>query len=182
MSAPTMTPLKVVAPGEIARILLLVICIGLLLTGSLWILLPFLFALAWATMIVIATWPILLKVQQAAGGRRWVGVVVMTILALATFVGPLLAAVSTMFDAATNSPAVLRDLVARGLGPPPAWVANLPVVGARWGTRATPSWRRRSNCSAPKATRSCACWRAWSTRASARPKVPRNAPKCPRGR
>jgi predicted PurR-regulated permease PerM len=131
MSAPTMTPLKVVAPGEISRIMLLVICIGLLLTGSLWILLPFLFALAWATMIVIATWPILLKVQQAAGGRRWVGVVVMTILALATFVGPLLAAVSTMFDAATNSPAVLRDLVARGLGPPPAWVANLPVVGAR---------------------------------------------------
>jgi predicted PurR-regulated permease PerM len=126
-----MTPLKVVAPGEVARLMLLVICIGLLLTGSLWILVPFLFALAWATMIVIATWPILLKVQQGAGGRRWVAVVVMTVLALATFVGPLLAAVSTMFDAATNSPAVLRDLVARGLGPPPAWVANLPMVGAR---------------------------------------------------
>ena len=47
-------PLKVVAPGEVARIMLLVICIGLLLTGSLWILLPFLIALAWATMIVIA--------------------------------------------------------------------------------------------------------------------------------
>src|ERR1043165_7937313 len=109
MSAPTMTSLKVVAPGEIARIMLLVICIGLLLTGSLWILAPFLFGLAWATMIVISTWPILLRVQQAAGGRRWVGVVVMTILALVAFVGPLLAAVSTMFDAATNSPAVLRD-------------------------------------------------------------------------
>jgi hypothetical protein len=33
-----MTPLKIVAPGEVARIMLLVICIGLLLTGSLWIL------------------------------------------------------------------------------------------------------------------------------------------------
>jgi hypothetical protein len=78
-----MTPLKIVAPGEVARIMLLVICIGLLLTGSLWILLPFLVALAWATMIVIATWPILLRVQQGAGGRRWVAVVVMTLVALA---------------------------------------------------------------------------------------------------
>ena len=126
-----MQQLKVVAPGEVARIMLLVICIALLLTGSLWILLPFLVALLWATMIVISTWPILLRVQQAAGGRRWVGVVVMTIVALATFVVPLLAAVGTMFDAATQSPAVLRDLVARGLGPPPAWIASLPVVGAR---------------------------------------------------
>jgi predicted PurR-regulated permease PerM len=126
-----MQQLKVVAPGEIARIMLLVITIGLLLTGSLWILLPFLVALAWATMIVISTWPILVKVQHGAGGRRWVAVVVMTIVALLTFVGPLLAAVGTLFDAATRSPAVLHDLVARGLGPPPAWVAKLPVVGQR---------------------------------------------------
>jgi len=126
-----MTLLKVIAPGEITRIMLLVITVGLLLTGSLWILLPFLVAIAWATMIVISTWPILLKVQQAAGGRRWVGVVVMSLVALATFVVPLLTAVSTMFDAAERSPAVLHDLVDRGLGPPPAWVANLPAVGER---------------------------------------------------
>lgn len=126
-----MMQLKVVAPGEVARIMLLVISIGLLLTGSLWILLPFLVAVAWATMIVIATWPILLKVQQSAGGRRWVGVIVMTLVSLATFVVPLLVAVSTLLDAAERSPAVLRDLVDRGLGPPPAWVANLPGVGER---------------------------------------------------
>jgi len=123
--------LKLVAPGEVARIMLLVISIGLLLTGSLWILLPFLVAVAWATMIVIATWPILLKVQQSAGGRRWVAVIVMTLVSLATFVVPLLVAVSTLLDAAERSPAVLRDLVDRGLGPPPAWIANLPGVGER---------------------------------------------------
>jgi predicted PurR-regulated permease PerM len=126
-----MTPLKVIVPGELARIMLLVITIGLLLVSSLWILTPFIGALAWATMIVVSTWPILLKVQQSAGGRRWVAVVVMTIVALATFVVPLLAAVSSMFDAAQRSPAVLRDLIGGGLGPPPDWIAGLPVVGAR---------------------------------------------------
>jgi predicted PurR-regulated permease PerM len=126
-----MTPLKVIVPGELARIMLLVITIGLLLVSSLWILTPFIGALAWATMIVVSTWPILLKVQQSAGGRRWVAVAVMTIVALATFVVPLLAAVSSMFDAAQRSPAVLRDLIGGGLGPPPDWIAGLPVVGAR---------------------------------------------------
>jgi predicted PurR-regulated permease PerM len=129
-----------IAPGEVARILLLVICIALLLVSSLWILLPFLVAVAWATMMVIATWPILLSVQRSAGGRRWVAVVVMTVLALAVFITPLLAAVSSLFDAAERSPAVLRDLIGRGLGPPPDWVASLPVIGGRiaekWATLA----------------------------------------------
>lgn len=126
-----MMQLKLVAPGEVTRIMLLVISVGLLIAGSLWILLPFLGALTWATMIVVATWPILLKVQRTAGGRRWVAVIVMTLVALAMFVVPLLAAVSTLFDAAARSPAVLHDLVDRGLGPPPAWVASLPGVGER---------------------------------------------------
>ena len=38
--------------------------------GSLWILRPFLPAVIWATMIVVATWPFLLRVQSMLGGRR----------------------------------------------------------------------------------------------------------------
>ena len=122
-------------PGDVPRIMLLVIIIGLLLAGSLWTLLPFLGALAWATMIVIATWPILLLVQRRAGGRRPVAVAVMTLLALAMFIAPLLAAVGTLLDAAQRSPAVLSDFVERGLGPPPQWVAQLPAVGERVSDR-----------------------------------------------
>lgn len=66
------------APGDVARIMLLVIIIGLLLAGSFWTLLPFLGGVAWATMIVVATWPILLLVQRKSGGRRGVAVFVMT--------------------------------------------------------------------------------------------------------
>ena len=122
-------------PGDVPRIMLLVIIIGLLLAGSLWTLLPFLGALAWATMIVIATWPILLLVQRRAGGRRPVAVAVMTLLALAMFIAPLLAAVGTLLDAAQRSPAVLSDFVEGGLGPPPQWIAQLPAVGERVSDR-----------------------------------------------
>lgn len=119
------------APSDVPRIMMLVIIIGLLLAGSLWTLVPFLGGLAWATMIVVATWPILLLVERRVGGRRGVAVAIMTLLALAAFIAPLLAAVSTLLDAAARSPAVLRDFAAGGLGPPPAWIVSLPGVGER---------------------------------------------------
>jgi len=118
-------------PGEVARIMLLVIIIGLLLAGSFWTLLPFLGGVAWATMIVVATWPILLLVQRKAGGRRGVAVFVMTLVALAAFIAPLVFAVSTLIDAADRSPALLRGFVEDGLRPPPEWVAKVPAIGER---------------------------------------------------
>src|SRR5215207_5259446 len=123
------------APSDVPRIMLLVTIIGLLLAGSFWTLLPFLGGLAWATMIVVATWPILLLVQRKVGGRRSVAVAIMTLLALAAFIAPLLAAVSTLLDAAARSPALLRDFVEEGLGPPPAWLVRLPGIGERIADR-----------------------------------------------
>jgi multidrug efflux pump subunit AcrA (membrane-fusion protein) len=36
-----------------------------------------------------------------------------------------------LINATTHSPAVLRDFLTRGLGPPPEWVGNIPVIGDR---------------------------------------------------
>ncbi len=55
---------------EIARITLSVLTIGVLILGSLWILRPFLGAVIWATMVVVATWPVLLWLQDKLWGRR----------------------------------------------------------------------------------------------------------------
>jgi predicted PurR-regulated permease PerM len=86
-------------------------------------------------MIVVATWPILLLVHRKTGNRRAIAVLVMTLVALAAFIAPLLAAVSTLIDAADRSPAVLRDFVEGGLGPPPAWLADVPLGGERIAAR-----------------------------------------------
>ena len=48
---------------DITRTTLAVLFIGMLITASFWILRPFLTSIVWATMIVIATWPILLWLQ-----------------------------------------------------------------------------------------------------------------------
>lgn len=124
--------------NDIPRVVLFVLVIAALLVGSLWTLLPFLNALIWAMTIAIATWPMLLRVQQFSGGRRWLAVAIMTVLVLLVFIVPLALAISALIDAARESQDVINDFIAHGLGPPPVWIAKIPVVGsevaAKWQT------------------------------------------------
>jgi predicted PurR-regulated permease PerM len=125
-------------PFDITRIVLFVLVIGILLAGSVLTLLPFLSGMIWATTIAVATWPTLLQVQRLAWGRRWVAVLFMILLVLLVFVVPFALAISALIEAARQSPTVLNDFLTKGLGPPPTWVANIPLVGeslgARWQT------------------------------------------------
>src|SRR5262245_52017964 len=124
--------------SDITRVVLLVLVIGALLAGSAWTLLPFLDGMIWATTIAIATWPALLRMQQLTGGRRPLAVAIMTLLMLLVFIVPFALAIGTLLEAAGRSPEVLNDFLARGLGPPPAWIAKIPVLGEqlaeRWQT------------------------------------------------
>ena len=74
---------------ELGRITLSVLFIGGLIGGSLWILSPFLGAFIWATMIVVATWPMMRRVERMFGGRRTPAVAVMSLGLLAILIVPL---------------------------------------------------------------------------------------------
>jgi predicted PurR-regulated permease PerM len=122
--------------SDITRVVLFVLVIGTLLLGSLWTLLPFLSGMIWATTIAVATWPLLLRLERATGGRRGLAVALMTVIVLLVFIVPFALAVSTVIDAARTSPAVMSDFLTKGLGPPPAWIRDIPAVGVglsdRW--------------------------------------------------
>ena len=63
---------------DLARITFGVLVIGSLLLASLWLLRPFLGPLIWATMLVVASWPLMRRVQGLLWGRRALAVMVMT--------------------------------------------------------------------------------------------------------
>ena len=46
---------------DITRTTLQLLALGVLIAGSFWIVRPFLVAFIWATMIAVATWPLLLS-------------------------------------------------------------------------------------------------------------------------
>lgn len=123
--------MKSTPSGDITRVVLLVLVIGLLLLGTIWTLWPFLAALIWATTITVATWPVLMWLQLKTGGRRSIAVAIMMVLILLALIVPLSLAVNSLVQAAYQSPALIQDFMVRGIGQPPPWTADIPVIGGR---------------------------------------------------
>ncbi|PTR07408.1 putative PurR-regulated permease PerM [Nitrosospira sp. Nsp5] len=128
--------------------LLSVLVISLLIAGSLWVMEPFLPAAIWATMIVVATWPIMIMVQRRLGGRRGPAVAVM-VLAMTVIIGlPLAMAISTIIDNAVNVANLVKNLPNYHLPVPPDWLRGIPLVGERlWN-----EWQAISNAGAASLT------------------------------
>jgi len=105
-----------------------------LMAASLWILRPFLPALIWATMIVVATWPIMLRVEKTLWGRRALAVTVMTVGMLLVFVVPLSLAIGTIVANADEIAGWAGSLSSITLPAPPDWLQGVPLVGRKAAT------------------------------------------------
>jgi predicted PurR-regulated permease PerM len=122
--------------GDLARIVLGVLTIGGLMAATFWILRPFLGAIIWAVMIVVATWSPMLRIQRWAGNRRWVAVTIMSIALLLVLIVPLAAAVGTVVSHVDDIIAWAKGLRDLKLAPP-SWLSSIPLAGERlvrfWG-------------------------------------------------
>lgn len=119
---------------DLTRDTLAVVFLFALIAASVWILLPFLAAVVWATMIVVATWPFMLRLERWLLGKRWLAVTGMTLLLLGIFVLPLslvIAAVAENFRGITAWTTLLANFT---LPPPPDWLGKIPLIGERAAT------------------------------------------------
>ncbi len=119
------------SPRDITRTTLSVLLIGILIVAVFWILHPFLPSLIWATMIVVATWPLMLRVQARLRGKRGLAALVMTAALILVFVIPFWLAVSTIIDNYDKIGALEESFHKSTLPLPPHWVEKLPMVGPR---------------------------------------------------
>ncbi|MBS0320460.1 MAG: AI-2E family transporter YdiK [Proteobacteria bacterium] len=119
------------------RIIVIVLLISLMVGASLWILEPFLPALIWSTMIVVATWPVLLRVQRLVRGRRAIAVTVMTFLILVLMAVPLVLASAQLVQHSDVILAGVNYVTTHNLPPPPAWVGRIPLAGPMLAERWT---------------------------------------------
>jgi predicted PurR-regulated permease PerM len=108
-----------------------VLFIGLLIAGSLWVLAPFIAALIWATTIVVATWPVMQRLERAFGGRRTPAVAVMTLAILAILIVPMVVGLNAIFGLTDEAKALVERLGASAVPAAPAWLAGLPMLGER---------------------------------------------------
>jgi predicted PurR-regulated permease PerM len=116
---------------DLTRIVLSVLFIGVLIGVSLWVLRPFLGAIIWATTIVVATWPILLAVQARLKNSRALAVTVMIFVLLIVLIVPFSLAIGTIVANADAITAWAKTLADFRVPPPPQWLGELPLIGAK---------------------------------------------------
>lgn len=117
--------------SDLTRTTLAIMCILLLIAGSLWVLRPFLAAAIWATMIVVSTWPMLQALQSRLGGRRVLAITLMTFGMMLLLVIPLWLAIDTIVNHAEEFVSLAKRLIESGMPPPPEWLAGLPFFGEK---------------------------------------------------
>jgi len=117
------------AARDLTRTLLATLFIGGLFATSLWVLQPFLAGLIWAVMIVVATWPLLRKLESLLWHKRWLAVTVMTVALLVLLIVPFTAAIATIIGNVDTLSSWAKVLNEYRVPPPPDWVAGLPAIG-----------------------------------------------------
>ena len=122
---------------ELARNTLSILFIVGLIAACASVLRPFVAAFIWATMIVVSTWPLLIRAQRILGGRRGPAVALMTLTLMTIVILPVGLAARALAGHLDDIPALREALSSMRIPQPPDWIGGLPLVGARiasaWG-------------------------------------------------
>ncbi|MGN6369372.1 MAG: AI-2E family transporter YdiK [Phycisphaerae bacterium] len=122
---------KRTAPPEVTRVTLQVLSIVLLLVGVFWVLQFFIPSILWATILVITTWPVFLKVQKRLWNRRGLAIGVMVGGLLLMVILPCVMAVGSIAMNTEKITAWVHSVKQADMPEPPAFLGRVPVVGAK---------------------------------------------------
>jgi predicted PurR-regulated permease PerM len=109
--------------------LLLIALVGLLAVGSFVVLLPFLSALLWASILCFSTWPLFERLVSWLGGRRALAASLMCLAVAALLVAPFIIVGASLADNIANLSRLLQGALANTAPTPPQWLTSLPLVG-----------------------------------------------------
>ncbi|NMP28819.1 AI-2E family transporter YdiK [Rahnella sp. SAP-1] len=113
---------------DLPQIMFGVLFIALMTIASIWVVQPFVLGFAWAGMVVIATWPLMIKIQSILWGRRILSVIVMTLLLILLFVLPIALLITSAIE--NGAPLVkLASNPSQLHMPNFAWLHAIPLVG-----------------------------------------------------
>ncbi len=120
--------------NQIARIAL----IALLIIGCATVLMPFMAAILFATIICLFTWPLYHRIWLRLGKRDTLAAMVMTILLLVSLILPMAYLVINLADSAAKMFDELSYTLQNIQPHAPAWMRNFPLIGSQ----VSDSWER----------------------------------------
>ena len=103
--------------------------LALLAIGTFIILRPFISALLWAVIITYSTSGLYRRLLNRLGGRRSLAAILSTLLVAAVIVLPLALVSATLTESVARLVADAREILDKGITPPPEWLRDVPLVG-----------------------------------------------------
>ncbi len=119
------------APPDLTRITLQILWIGILIAATFWIARPFLPSFIWAATIVVATWPLMLKVEAWLWGKRGLAVAAMTVAMLILFIVPFSLAILAIIENADRITDSVKSFQTQALPTLPGWLSGTPILGPK---------------------------------------------------
>lgn len=115
---------------DLIRIALSLACIAILAIGSLWVIRPFLLPAIWAGMVAIATWPLLIWLQNRLWGKRSPAVLILTLCLLFFFIFPISIGINSIV---ANHETLMAWAAASKQWPVSTleWLNAIPLIGNR---------------------------------------------------
>ncbi|CAG4883044.1 AI-2E family transporter [Georgfuchsia toluolica] len=104
--------------------------LALLIVGCVVVLHAFLTALLWAVILVSVTWPAFAHLDRWLGHRRNFSALAMTCVVSLVMIAPFAVVTLGLVDNATQLSAAIGGQLERGLPDAPAWLIQIPLVGA----------------------------------------------------
>ncbi|WWP00119.1 MAG: AI-2E family transporter YdiK [Candidatus Dasytiphilus stammeri] len=112
---------------DIPQLLFLFLFITILIVICFWVVQPFLAGFTWASMVVIATWPLFIKIQNLLWGSRILAIVIMILMLFLFFITPLTLLLAGFID---NIIPLIQSLTDGPLKVPQLHVIdNVPLIG-----------------------------------------------------
>ena len=114
--------------NDLLKLILNLIIIGLFIIITYQVVQPFLFGFFWAVMVVITTWPFMIKCQEKLFNKRILAVTVMMIILSLFFIIPIILIVTSI---AKNSSFLIdfaKNFSQQKL-PTLSWLESIPLVG-----------------------------------------------------
>lgn len=102
--------------------------LGALALGCGFVLRPFFSAIAWAAILVFASWPLFRRLRQHGLGRAGAAALMVALIAVVVVL-PIAVAVPSGADDVDHLRSVLQNALQGGLPAAPGWLARVPVVG-----------------------------------------------------
>jgi len=116
---------------DLTQITIAVVFILLLIVGSVWVFIPFVAALIWASIIVISTYNFMLKLQKILWNKKGLAVTAMVLMILMVILVPIAIVVGTVIMNAGEITGWINSLSGLRVQTAPDWMAGIPVVGSQ---------------------------------------------------